>query len=89
MLNLPMVQLEAASCGLSGALPDVQPGDLATTKLQRLDLHGNQLQGSIPASWATLTSLGCLQLHMNPDLCGDIPNDLPCFDTLGTFLGKP
>lgn len=41
----------------------------------------------MPPSWATFTQLNCLQLSSNLGLCGNIPDGLPCFDTLGTSLG--
>lgn len=88
MLDLPLVQFEAANCGLSGALADLGQSSPVTASLKVLNLHGNQLQGPIPASWSGLQALGCLQLTNNPALCGDIPDNLPCFDTLGTSLGE-
>lgn len=88
MLDLPLVQFEAANCGLSGALADLGVSSPAAASLKVLNLHGNQLQGPIPASWSGLQALGCLQVTNNPALCGDIPDNLPCFDTLGTSLGE-
>jgi hypothetical protein len=88
MFALPLMGFEAANCGLTGLLPEVEPANPSCNSLERLDLHGNEFTGSIPTSWTLLEKLSCLQLHNNPALCGDVPDDLPCFDTSGTSLGE-
>jgi hypothetical protein len=86
--SLPLSVLEAGFCGLTGELPAVSPAAAAQSQLHRIDMRGNALSGTVPASWASFPGLGCLQLSSNLALCGFIPDGLPCFDTLGTSLGE-
>lgn len=88
VFDQPLEVFEAANCGLTGSLPDVDELSAAINRLEVLDLHGNQIEGPIPDSWTLLGKLSCLQLHNNPSLCGDVPDDLTCFVTSGTALGE-
>lgn len=93
--HLSLEVLELANCGLSGPLPwpnyylngGVNSNDTTGSPLRVLHLQGNALTGSVPMAWASLPRLACLQLHINPGLCGDVPDGLPCFHTTGTNLG--
>jgi hypothetical protein len=88
VFELPLVVYEAANCGLTEPLPEVDAANPSCNSLEKLDLHGNAFVGLIPSSWNLLGRLSCLQLHDNLDMCGDVPNDLPCFDASGTALGE-
>ena len=72
---------------LSGQIPTTI-GNL--TKLETLDLSGNQLSGPIPAQIWTLTNLTALRLHSN-GLTGEIPpeiKNLSRLKTLGLHINK-
>lgn len=84
----PLRTFEAAYCNISGQLPELLGASAATTTLQMVAVQGNTLSGTIPGSWVSFTNMACLQLTHNPGMCGRIPDNLPCFDTLGTALGE-
>lgn len=53
--------------------------------MQTLDLQGNQFTGSIPASWAGMTSLDNASLANNPGLC--TPGDNSRLNVKGQWYG--
>uniref|UniRef100_A0A383W5T1 Leucine-rich repeat-containing N-terminal plant-type domain-containing protein n=1 Tax=Tetradesmus obliquus TaxID=3088 RepID=A0A383W5T1_TETOB len=88
LLDAPLTILQASSSGFTGPLPDFTNSSSAAEMLQQIRLDGNTLTGEIPASYADLLQLKCLRLMNNPGLCGAVPQNLPCFDTRNTNLGK-
>ena len=68
-------------------------GTLAST-LRLLYLYKNQLQGSIPAAWANIAAMDCMDVRLNPGLCGLRPSNLPyqppcsAASVVGTLLGE-
>lgn len=85
VLTPPMEELQASFSNTSGHLPEMPN----STSIAQIHLQGNALNGTIPDTWVTFgTSLGCLILADNPDMCGVVPNGLPCFDMANTSLGE-
>ena len=57
------------------------------SSLTTLDLTGNSLSGAIPWSWSSLTSLSCVSMAGNGEMCGSVPLGLPCFEANRTNIG--
>ncbi|KAF6256526.1 hypothetical protein COO60DRAFT_1252895, partial [Scenedesmus sp. NREL 46B-D3] len=65
--------IDLSQIGLTGTLDDSVP--LANlTRLQALWMSGNELAGSLPASWGRIRSLQEVKLDMNA-LTGSLPVD--------------
>lgn len=55
--------LDASANNFTGALPALP--EIAMSSLLHLNLSGNALRGTLPASWALMTSLRTLDLSFN------------------------
>lgn len=69
--------LNISHSGLTGSLPPWGSADFpALQQLTTLTLQGNNLTGTVPASWANLKQLSRITLYPgNPGLCGHKPGD--------------
>ncbi|GMH32250.1 hypothetical protein BSKO_00084 [Bryopsis sp. KO-2023] len=86
--SLPGSPFEAASFreiylggnSISDELPSSWASGELGQSLEILDLSNNALTGEIPTSWgAGLWNLHTLKLSGNTNLCGSLPDGLPCF----------
>ncbi|XP_031479898.1 putative kinase-like protein TMKL1 [Nymphaea colorata] len=78
-----LVELDISENTFSGFIPSPALPNTTCSKLQRLDLGSNHLQGPVPAFISSLTGLHYLDLHNN-SFSGPIPNDLALLNL--TFL---
>jgi hypothetical protein len=59
--------------------------------LKELRLGDNNFEGTIPQDWLDNSALSYLNVHSNPQLCGDVPavESTMVIELQGTRVGKP
>lgn len=72
-----VVAIELPENGMSGRIPSALRG---LSRLEKLNLGGNELVGGIPVELSELENLGELRLHDNPNLVGQLTGELTDLD---------